>query len=247
MELKKITIAEALTVVSEWTAKAAQSRGSSNAPDLEPLRYLLDTRRPSILGVDLELLAHKGQALVGFRLTQSETIGDQKTRYVLPIHFAIMRAFEVIPGIRLRLDGDSHEGDRAKRKVQRREEKLIYPMNIYLPAALAQKLGIKGQSRLDRILFNAPPDARLHPKRTGHHRVFVPSESVLLEYRGEPLQTQETWLRLAKLALTDGQHDGLRGLPTVLQSLFVTAERWHREELDGRLDDDPRWDHAKAG
>jgi len=247
MELKKLTIAEALAVLTEWSEKAMHSKGSSDAPDLEPLRYLLDIRRRSILGVDSEVTTHNGQALVGFRLAQSERISDQKTRYVLPVHFAMMRAFELIPGIRLKLDGDSHEGQRAKRNIRRQEEKLIYPMNIYLPAALAQKLGIKGRSRLDRVLFNAPPDARLHSKRTGHHRMFIPSESVLLEYRGEPLQTQETWLRLAKLALTDGQHDGLRGLPTVLQSLFVTAERWHREELDGRLDDDPRWDHATAG
>lgn len=246
MEMKKLPLLEAFAAVTEWASAAKRNASSSSFPSLEPLRYLLDKPNPSILGIDPGVTTLSGQVVIGLRLLGARSVGNERTRYVLPIHFAMIRAFEIIPGARIKLDADSHAGDRAKRNVQRPQEKLIYPMNIHLPPAFAKSLDIRGASRLDRILHNAPPDARLHSKRTGNFRLFAPSESVLLEYRGDPLLTQHDWLRFTALALEKGGHKELQNLTDVLRSLFVTADRWHWDELDGRLESDPRWDDAKA-
>ncbi|WP_342714101.1 hypothetical protein [Bradyrhizobium sp. B039] len=238
--MNEISITDALQNIKSWATKAEQVQ-AANYPDVQPLRYLLPQARRSILGVDASLSEYQGQAVIGFGITGGANVGT-KTRYVLPIHFAILRAFELVPGVTVRLNDDAHISRDRKRGITRSDDELIFNLGIRLKATVAKVLGLPKRSKLDRILFSAPPDAILHPRRTGDHHYVVPSGYVPIRNRHEGFQTQETWIAGIERIIRNPASSELGELPDTLRSLFMTAESWHWSELVDRLPCDPRID-----
>ncbi len=239
MELQQKNIIEAFDAVRAWADEAHTRSEGDNYSSIDQLRYVLDQPNHSILGVEERLSVNGNQSLVGFQIVGDPNVGT-KTRYVLPIHFAIMRLFELVPGIILRLQDDAHRSVYARKGIHRTDDDLIFSLGIRLAASLAKEFGLPKRSRLDRILFNAPPDATLNPRRTNSYRHVVPSGSVLIRARQTHAQTQETWLKAVQGSLKKSKQDELRELPSTLKLLFMTADRWHWKELIDRLEDDPR-------
>jgi hypothetical protein len=236
--MNEINIPDAFQKIKSWATQAEKVE-AANYPDVQPLQYLLPKVRRSILGVDASLSEYQKQAVIGFEITGGANVGT-KTRYVLPIHFAIMRAFELVPGLTIRLNDDAHISQDRKRGIKRSDNDLIFNLGIRLNATLAKELGLPKRSKLDRILFSASSDAILHPRRTGDHHYVVPSGYVPIRNRQEGFQTPETWLSGIRRIVRKHAAEELRGLPDALSSLFVTAERWHWSELIDRLPNDPR-------
>ncbi|MHC2318831.1 hypothetical protein ACVIHC_005877 [Bradyrhizobium diazoefficiens] len=240
MDLRELSAESALEVVGAWVIEASQCDDPANHPSLDALRYVLNTPERSIIGVDRQLAMFEGRSVVGFQIIGEPNVGT-KTRFVLPIHFAVMRGLELIPGVRLRLNDDPHRAVYRRRGIERPDDELIYSLSISCKTTLAKEYGLPRRSRLDRILFNAPPDAALNPRRGSDHRYVLPAGSVPIRTRQIDAQTQETWLKVAKSAVRKSHHPNrLAELPEVLRSLFVTADRWHWTELIDRLDADPR-------
>ncbi|XIA63353.1 hypothetical protein ACFIOY_29880 [Bradyrhizobium sp. TZ2] len=244
IELNKLSITDAFRAVQDWAAQAG-GLDSAQYPDHSSLRFLLLKQRRSIVGVDAEMSSYDGQPVVGFQIQGEGAIGI-KTRYVLPVHFAIMRSLELVPGISMRLNDDAHKAHHRRQGNERSDEELIYALGIHSSALLARESGLPKRSRLDRILFNAAPDAALYPRRTGDHHYVVPSGSVPLRTRLRYAQTQETWLEAVENSIRKAELPDLQALPNVLRMLFATADRWHRDELIDRLPDDP-WSTIGSG
>jgi hypothetical protein len=243
MELE-LSITAAFDAVRGWATKAAHITTSSEHPSLDQLRFVIEKRRRSIVHVDDEIASYHGRSVIGFQLVGEGNVGN-RTRHVLPVHFVIMRLLELVPGISMRLNDDSHRKHFNQQGIDRPDEDLIYTLGIYFAESLAKEFGLPKRSRLDRVLFNAPPDTKLNPRRTGDHHFVVPSGSVLMRVRRGQAQTQETWLKVVASSIRKAKLDELRELPEILRLLFVVADRWHWDELLDRLDDDPRLvDHA---
>jgi len=240
MNLRTLSAESAFEVVKTWAIEASQCDEPSNHPSLDALRYVLGTPARSIVGVEGELATHEGRSVVGFQILGEPNVGT-KTRFVLPIHFTVMRGLELIPGVHIRLNDDPHRAYYRRKGVERSDDELIYSLSVSCERALAEEFGLPRRSRLDRILFNAPPDAVLNPRRGSNHRYIVPSGSVPVRTRHINAQTQETWIKVAKSAICKAKlQDKLAELPDVLRLLFITADRWHWSELIDRLESDPR-------
>lgn len=240
MNLLALSAEGAFEVVKTWAIEASQREGPSNHPNLDTLQYVLDTPERSIVGFEEELATFEERSVVGFQILGERNVGT-KTRFVLPIHFVVMRGLELIPGVHMRLNDDPHRAVYRRKGVERSDDELIFSLSVRCNQALAEEFGLPRRSRLDRILFNAPPDAALNPRRGSDHRYVVPSGSVPIRTRHIHAQTQETWLRVAQSAIRKAKlQNRLVELPNVLRLLFVTADRWHWSDLIDRLDADPR-------
>lgn len=218
----------ALEVIKGWTEKAYAIEASKDCPDITSLCFLL--HQPAIHRVSVRPDAYKGHRLIEFDMDGPNKAG-RKTRYMLPVHFAITRLLELIPDVRLCMV--------SKGKKGAKEADRYFYMTVRYPVKFQEAHQLKDRNRLERIIFNAPPNAVVSEQRNGNFQYIVPSEYVLAKHRGEDKQNAERWLEIAQAVFGNPSHS-LRDHPNVLRQLFVIAERWHWEELSGRLPDDPR-------
>jgi hypothetical protein len=215
---------EALEAIKGWTEKACAIEASKDCPDITALCFLI--RKPAIHRVSVKSDLHKGHKLIEFDIDAPGNAG-RKTRYMLPVHFAITRLLELIPDVRLCIISKGKKDDR------------YYYMTIRYPPKFRKAHDLRDANRLERIIFNAPPNAVVSEQRNGDYQCIAPSEYMLAKNRGDDKQNAERWLGISQSVFgTPG--DPLRDLPKVMRKLFVIAERWHWEELAGRLPDDPR-------
>lgn len=231
--MKELAASDAFIAIKSWAAAAAKGETQSECPEVSPLCFTL-AKDSTIRRVESKLHSYNGIGLIEFDIDGPKSEGV-KTRYMLPVHFAITRLLELIPGVRVRMRGDAHEtpGD------DRPAGELIYSLEVRFSASFKKSYELR-ESRLERILFNAPPDVRLHERRTGSYRYIIPSSFVPIRTRRLDAQNADTWLRVVAKAVRQGGADELLDAPEVLRQLFVTAERWHWAELIDRLEDDPR-------
>lgn len=233
--MKALTAAEMFGALTHW-AEEAKRKSPSAPPSLKPILLPLSNELTrSISKAALTKFNHK--RIVAFDIRGQGQVGV-KTRHALPVHFAILRALEIAPGMKLYLQDDAHKA-RDKIKGQLREDSdLIYHLTL-------EWLGAEGKNKrakVDRILFNAPPNASIHERRTGDHHFIIPSNFVLLRIRkAEDLMTQESFLRSIAVAprspskRADFSNDEFINL---LGDLFALADKWHWGELVDRTNED---------
>jgi hypothetical protein len=227
---------EAFKAIEQWSLEASKQATSSGHPNVAALGHLLETasyfRRVKHTPRD-----YQGQKVVEFDISNPSKAGVL-TRYMLPVHFAIIRLLELIPGITVFMADVTHETLNNARP----ESDKIFALKARCAPSLAQIFGLPRVSRLDRIMFSAPPDTKLFERRTGDYHYIIPANYVPLRYRGVDAQTAETWLKVVVTAVTRSKSAELSNAPLVLRQLFLTAERWHWGELQDRLPEDPRVD-----
>jgi hypothetical protein len=169
---------------------------------------------------------------------------DEATRfrYVLPAHFAILRAIELVPGMSIFLANDRNKARDAAQGVRRSQDEMIY--NLTLSVARGS-LKIIGRTELDRILFNIDPFTTLYARRSGDHHYILPSGAVPIttRIRKRPYSDQRAFLLAVRsMMLKKGRslpfsRQDIHGL---LKNLFVISDELHWSELIDRLPADER-------
>ena len=231
--MNELNVGDAFSAITKWALEAAQSQSHLECPDVAPLRFILASgsairrvsSQPHIYG-DLELIE--------FDIDRPKDDGVL-TRYMLPVHFAITRLLELIPGVSVRMRGDTH----PRPNDDRAADDLIFALEVRYSASFRRSFDFK-DGRLERILFNAAPGVRLHERRTGNYRYIIPSSFVPIRTRGLNAHNASDWMRVVDRAVRQGNENTLLVAPSVLRRLFVTSERWHWLDLIDRLQDDPR-------
>src|SRR5665213_265278 len=218
--------AEALVAIKDW-ANRAKERPASSPPDLAPLcKTLPEGRHRSILHAKETL--YDGRTVVAFDVKGpgSETY----TRHVLPVHFGIMRLLELVPGIKILIKDDAHKNRPKKDGRLPKRDQLLFHLTIMIPKALAKKLGFPRMIGLDRILFNASPDAKLYERRTGDYRYILPSGSIPLRHQGNPLFSQDSLLHAVGELITAAPEFSPATSDSaahLLSKLFIIGDEWH--------------------
>jgi hypothetical protein len=226
-KLKTLENKEALKVIANWAAEAEQALEGKDGPDASVLCFLL--RKQAIHRVAVSADLYEQNQLVEFDIDGPLKAG-RKTRFMLPVHFAITRLLEIIPDVRLRLIN--------KGRTDAADERYFNMVVRYHPR-FAKTHDLTDANRLERIIFNAPPDAEVGERRGGDYRRLIPSEYVLSKNRGYNKQGAERWVRICESVFAV-PGDPLGTLPKVMRQLMIIAERWHWGDLSGRLPDDPR-------
>jgi hypothetical protein len=238
--MKEITAVELFGALKHW-ASEAKRKSPSAPPSLRPILFPLSNERTR--SIDSAALAKfNSKTVVAFEIRGEGEVGI-KTRHVLPVHFAILRALELVPGLRLYLQDDAHKTyDKAKGRSRTKSE-LIYHLKLRCKK-LAGKIT---QTKVDRILFNAPPDASLHERRTGDYRYIVPSGFVPLRIRkaGDVI-TQESLTSAVAALITASVKStpfAKNEFVKLLNDLFAIGDKWHWKELIDRTEEDKERDY----
>ncbi|HRF07567.1 MAG TPA: hypothetical protein PL193_02830 [Xanthobacteraceae bacterium] len=230
--MRTIPTAEMFRALARWTEEAKLTK-SSAPPSLEPI--LSDLHNSGIRNAaeaDMDSIK-----VVAFDIKGEGKLGV-KTRHVLPVHFAILRALEMVPGMKLTLGDDTHKAQDKAKGQPRENSELIYHLVLIWRRANKSKKRVK----VDRVLFNAPPNASIHERRTGDHHFIIPSNFVLLRIRrAEDLMTQESFLRAAEVALESSSSSvdfSKEEFINLLGNLFALGDKWHWKELRDRTSED---------
>jgi hypothetical protein len=246
---------DAFRRLREW-ANAARLRVQSNRTDLpstKPLRETLlpeDHPRCSIIEAGIGYHMHKSRRrlLVGFK-TRDWPDHATSFRYVLPVHFAVLRTMELVPGVRLFLSGDRNLARDLLRGVKRPQNQLIYDMKLSAPKAKGRRaIDIK----VDRILFNVDGRTSIYARRTGDHHHIVPEGSVPIttRVRKQPLWDQRAILRAVGELIARNRRGecpvAAEAIKELLEDLFTIADELHWSELIDRRPEDMLYDRGSV-
>lgn len=236
---KSSAYADVFQSLHHW-AEEARAHSAACPPDVSLLLAGIPSVSRSITRAGPS--CYQGQTVIRFDVKGQGGIGI-KTRHVLPVHFAMLRILDLIPYARLVLKDDPHKHRPKKGGRLPAPEEIMYYLSLSVAGDKAKALSIPRMIKADRILFNAPPDATLHERRSGDYRYIVPSGSVLLRHHGDPLITQDSLLRaIQELAEDQTMISDIRPYAVIdlLSMLFSIGDDWHWGELlDRNNETDP--------
>lgn len=216
----------AFNSLQAWRTEA-KSRTSNNPPEFDGPLFLPESTRRSIF--DVKRIRRDGQRF--YEITVPGPTNQLHPRRFLPVHFAIMRSLELVPGVSMKM-GD--QTGRQDRKVgwERLDEERIYRINL--------RVG-KWSTPLCRVLFRVPPNAELHERRNYDHRFVVPSAHVLTKLRRRvPPRTQDEVIDHIRnlIDVAKWRHFlpfNSNQMVSLLEDLFTISDAWHWKELADRL------------
>jgi hypothetical protein len=238
---------EAFGSIRAWTdeAKKRIQVGQLDLPSAKALRKLLPVNHPrcSIVETIPGYEVSNGRSVIGFK-TRVWPKEATKPRYVLVVHFVVLRALELVPGIKVFLAGDRNKGRDAADGVSRPQEQMIFNLTVSIAK---HKMRVLGQTKLDRILFNVDKDTSLYARRKGDHHYIVPSGSIPIaaRIRKRPYSDQEALLRAVRAMIERPQRlpppCSANEMLDVLMDLFAIGDELHWGELDDRLPRDENY------
>jgi hypothetical protein len=212
----------------KW-ANEANLRSGDNPPDFQHPMVLPEGTRRSIISA--KPANRSDRKLVAFRvLTNVET---REPRHVLPVHYAIMRALELVPGMLLRMIDKSAGKDRLV-------DERIYNVMLIIPDGTQRKLKQHGHKTFNkvsimRVLFAAPPDAELHEIYRSDYHLIVPGNYVLtkLHSKDDVIGQQSVLDAVRKLFKISTNGLNAEEMAALLVDLFKLGQKWHGAELCG--------------
>lgn len=177
--------------------------------------------------------------LFGFTAPGSRDVPPQRC-YCYPLHFASLRVFDRITGLRLRMADETARLDKKRERIRPQSEK-IFRLNLEI--GQRRKLGVFGfKQGVTRVLFHAPHSAKLQERRTAHHRYLLPENHILTKWNPEKAPPGQDDVLDAVRKLTDADDAfGFSGpeIVALLTRLFTLNDEWYWDDLD-RLPDDGR-------
>lgn len=227
-----------------WWADEALFRirtGREDMPSTQQLREVFESDNPACSIIETQATAYKDglslRPVIGLKTKKWPTEATS-FRYVLPAHFAIIRALELVPGARIYLEGDRNIARDRINGVCRPQDELIFNLKLRIPKTRG-KNGI--DTKIDRILFNVDARTCLYARRTGDHHFILPSGSVPItarirkgRYSDRRLVIRSVKQRM-RLRPRSAPFAGVVGL---LEQLFLVSDKLHWSELIDRLPKD---------
>jgi hypothetical protein len=221
--------------IKDWTVKA-EAANSQEPPDLKPLLDALDEGPPRCFWHDGQTEDHRKRPVIAFG-TGKKTSVNSSRRYVLPLHFAMMSALELIPYVSL---------TKKNKQPERKKDDQIHVFNLTVNREKKKnKHKTFSTTSIFRILFNAPMDASIRERRGKDFHFVIPDNFILERYRSQTSRdntTQRNVLDAAKKLVGDPPfHSPWRHpfnadeMIAVLRSLFMIGDEWYWGDLLDRL------------
>lgn len=226
----------AFQAIRSWanSAECKLKRGTKRLPNTSALRRLFSKSHPSQSITSAKSKHYGGRQIIAFRTKQWPRLAD-RARRVWPAHFAILRALELVPGMRIFLNNDRNgkTTDPAK---------MIFNLSLRITQSKAKKLRIFGVTKLDRILFNVGRHAKIYERRGGNHQEIIPAHSVPIRSRPGKLTDRSSVIRAAEKLIGDNNRYLLpftsEEMRSLLEDLFAISDTLHWDELLDRLPQD---------
>lgn len=243
-------LADAFRGLRDWTSKAKEGLGRDTArlPPIRPLLKPLPKGHPQQSIVRAKAKHQKGRSLVAFK-TRRWPAYATRDRRIKPVHFAILRALELVPGMRVFLNGN------RKPSVTKASE-MIFNLSLGISPTKARRLRTFQTTKLDRILFNVGRYAMIYERRLGDHIDIIPCRSVPIRCRPRKLIDQYSVVRAVERLVSDFGSElpfTAWDMRELLEDLFAISDHLHWDELIDRLPSDelhrnllPRSPRSKA-
>jgi hypothetical protein len=226
----------AFRALSSWSKNAEDNmrRGIKRLPKTNGIRRLLSSRHPQHSISRAQAKHRKGSLHIVIR-TKRWPAHASRGRSVNPAHFAILRALELIPGMRVALGGN------RKPKVTDPKQ-MIFNLSLSISKSKAKRAGTFQTTQLERILFNAGPRAKTYERRYGDYARIVPERWVLIRSRpGRHIcrnRLLDAAWKLVSLCDPTKVPFSPYEMCRLLEDLFAIADVLHWDDLVDRLPED---------
>jgi len=210
-------------------------------PSTQQLRDLFEADNPfcSIILTKVTSYDDGSQKRSVIGLKTKKWPAEAKTfRHVLPAHFAIIRALELVHGARIYLEGDRNMARDRRKGVHRSRAELIFDLKLSIPKTRGTA---RIETKIDRILFNVDAHTSLYARRTGDHHFILPSGSVPIAARirdGRYTDRQRVLRSVKERMRLKSQSEPFASVVGLLQDLFFISDELHWSELIDRLPKD---------